>query len=447
MRTEVVMPQMGESVAEGTVTTWIKEVGDRVERDEPLFEITTDKVDAEVPSPVDGILVEKHVEPGQTVEINTLVAVVDTEAEEGAVPEQPAAAEDTEAGDEDSNVVSLSDEKTSREAASAVGGAASSASASTTSASTAGDFPSRAELRRTRSTPLVRRIAAEHDIEDLSPIPGSGLSGRVTKDDILGWIDAGKHLEQRAAPAAKAPSTRREIHRPEVDVGERDSVEFLSPQRKMIAEHMVSSKAISPHAHTVHEVDFSRVVEARNQLKADYAERGVKLTYTAFLVKAAAEALIEYPTVNASMGDDSIVLRGDVNIGIAVALDKSLIVPVVKNVDELSLLGVARKVNDVAGRARNKKLMPAEVKDGTFTLSNHGVFGPEFGIPIINQPQAAIMSTGAIKKRVVVDQKTDAMMVRPTSIWCLSFDHRIIDGATADKFMRRMREIIEHWTV
>ncbi|MFW6057659.1 MAG: 2-oxo acid dehydrogenase subunit E2, partial [Persicimonas sp.] len=215
----------------------------------------------------------------------------------------------------------------------------------------------------------------------------------------------------------------------------------------MPATRRITSKAISPHAHTVHEVDFSRVVEARNQLKADYAERGVKLTYTAFLVKAAAEALIEYPTVNASMGDDSIVLRGDVNIGIAVALDKSLIVPVVKNVDELSLLGVARKVNDVAGRARNKKLMPAEVKDGTFTLSNHGVFGPEFGIPIINQPQAAIMSTGAIKKRVVVDQKTDAMMVRPTSIWCLSFDHRIIDGATADKFMRRMREIIEHWTV
>jgi pyruvate dehydrogenase E2 component (dihydrolipoamide acetyltransferase) len=435
MRTEVVMPQMGESVAEGTVTTWIKEIGDRVERDEPLFEITTDKVDAEVPSPVDGVLVEKHVEPGETVEINTLVAVVDTEAEEGEVPEAAAAADSAEVGQEDSNVVSLEDEKTSRRK---------SAQGAMSASADAGQFPSRAELRRTRSTPLVRRIAAEHGIEDLSPIPGTGLSGRVTKHDILGWIDDEKHLE---APQTKRQPAGREIHRPDIDIGPRDSVEFLSPQRKMIAEHMVSSKAISPHAHTVHEVDFTRVVAAREQLKAEYAERDVKLTYTAFLVKAAAEALAEYPTVNAAMDDDSIVYRGDINIGVAVALDKSLIVPVVENVDELSLLGVARQVNDVATRARNKRLTPDEVKGGTFTLSNHGVFGPEFGIPIINQPQAAIMSTGAIKKRVVVDQQTDAIMVRPTSIWCLSFDHRIIDGATADKFMRRMRQIIEEWSI
>lgn len=440
MRTEVVMPQMGESVAEGTVTTWLKEIGDFVERDEPLFEITTDKVDAEVPSPVAGVLVEKHVEPGQTVEINTIVAVVDTEAKEGEVP---AAAESVEsAGEEESNVVSLEEQKTSRQAAAAGG------SASTVSAD-AGDFPSKAELRRTRSTPVVRRIAAEHGINDLSPIPGSGLSGRVTKDDILRWIDEGKHRESPAASAAQRSggTTTREIHRPDIQVGERDTIELLSPQRKMIAEHMVASKEISPHAHTVHEVDFSKVVAARKALKADFAERGVKLTYTAFLVKAAAQALSEYPTVNASMDDESIVLRGDINVGMAVALDKSLIVPVIDNVDELSLLGVARKVTDIADRARNKRLKPDEVKGGTFTLSNHGVFGPEFGIPIINQPQAAIMSTGAIKKRVVVDQETDAIMVRPTSIWCLSFDHRIIDGATADKFMRRMREIIENWTI
>jgi 2-oxoglutarate dehydrogenase E2 component (dihydrolipoamide succinyltransferase) len=445
---------MGESVAEGTVTTWLKEVGDFVERDEPLFEITTDKVDAEVPSPVEGVLIEKHVEPGETVEINTLVAVVDTEAKEGEVPEQSAKSEQAEAGDENSNVVSLDEEKTSRQRAgdkSAAGGSAMSASAGA-GKSDAGEFPSRAQLRRTRSTPLVRRIAAEHDIDDLSPIPGSGLSGRVTKDDIMGWIDAGKHLEtagqtSKAAAGTSSQQARREIHRPDVHVGERDTIEFLSPQRKMIAEHMVTSKAVSPHAHTVHEVDFSKVVAARKALKADFAERGVKLTYTAFLVKAAAEALRDYPTVNASMDEDSIVLRGDINIGMAVALEKSLIVPVVKNVDELSLLGVARSVNDIADRARNKKLKPEEVKGGTFTLSNHGVFGPEFGIPIINQPQAAIMSTGAIKKRVVVDQKTDAIMVRPTSIWCLSFDHRVIDGATADKFMRRMREIIENWSI
>jgi 2-oxoglutarate dehydrogenase E2 component (dihydrolipoamide succinyltransferase) len=441
MRTEVVMPQMGESVAEGTVTTWLKEVGDHVERDEPLFEITTDKVDAEVPSPVDGILVEKLVEPGETVEINTLVAVVDTEAKEGEVAEAgaPEEAVEADAGDEESNVVSLEEQKSSRR--SAAGGSAMTARADS------GDFPSRAELRRTRSTPLVRRIAAEHEIDDLSPIPGSGLSGRVTKDDILGWIDEGKHLEDRTAKKAPTGRAARDVHRPDVHVGERDTVEALSPQRKMIAEHMVSSKAVSPHAHTVHEVDFSKVAAARKALKADFAERGVKLTYTAFLVKTIAEALREYPTVNASMGDESIILRGDINIGMAVALEKSLIVPVVKNVDELSLLGVARAVNDIAHRARNKQLKPDEVKGGTFTLSNHGVFGPEFGVPIINQPQAAIMSTGAIKKRVVVDQKTDAIMVRPTSIWCLSFDHRVIDGATADKFMRRMREIIENWTI
>ncbi|QDG51524.1 2-oxo acid dehydrogenase subunit E2 [Persicimonas caeni] len=447
MRTEVVMPQMGESVAEGTVTTWLKEIGDFVERDEPLFEITTDKVDAEVPSPVAGVLVEKHVEPGQTVEINTIVAVVDTEAQEGEVPAAEPAQAAQSVGDEESNVVSLEEEKTTRQVA-AAGGSASSVTAD------AGGFPSKAELRRTRSTPVVRRIAAEHGIDDLSPIPGSGLSGRVTKDDILEWIDQGKHLEKPAAPAAQQArkastggTTTREIHRPDIEVGERDKLEMLTPQRKMIAEHMVASKEISPHAHTVHEVDFSNVVAARKALKADFAERGVKLTYTAFLIKAAAEALREYPTVNASMDDESIVLRGDINVGMAVALDKSLIVPVIDNVDELSLLGVARKVNDIADRARNKRLKPDEVKGGTFTLSNHGVFGPEFGIPIINQPQAAIMSTGAIKKRVVVDQKTDAILVRPTSIWCLSFDHRIIDGATADKFMRRMREIIENWAI
>ena len=439
MRTEVVMPQMGESVAEGTVTTWLKEVGDYVERDEPLFEITTDKVDAEVPSPVEGVLIEKQVEPGETVEINTVVAIVDTEAEEGEVP---AAAEadqaHQEADEEESNVVSLDEEKSTRAAS---GGASSAIGRSTSTGG--GEFPSRAQLRRTRSTPLVRRIAAEHDIEDLSPIPGSGLSGRVTKDDILDWIDQGKHLEQERQPA----TARQDIHRPDIEVGERDRVEFMSPQRKMIAEHMVSSRAISPHAHTVHEVDFSRVVEAREQLKPEFAERGVKLTYTAFIVKAVAEALREYPVVNASMDDESIVYRGDVNVGVAVALDQSLIVPVVRNVDELSLLGVARSVNDLAHRARNKQLKPDEVKGGTFTVSNHGVFGPEFGIPIINQPQAAIMSTGAIKKRVVVDQQTDAMMVRPTSIWCLSFDHRIIDGASADKFMRHMRQSIESWAI
>ena len=438
MRTEVVMPQMGESVAEGTVTVWLKEVGDSVERDEPLFEITTDKVDAEVPSPVDGVLVEKHVEPGQTVEINTLVAIVDTDAEEGTVtqPEADASGGNDEQAQAGSEATRDADAELSEPKP----------TADTTDQSSDGEFPSRAELRRTRSTPLVRRIADEHDIEDLSRIEGTGLSGRVTKDDILQFIDDGKHLE-KPAPSRGGGQKRiaRDIQAPDVEVGDRDRVQTLSPQRQMIAEHMVMSKDVSPHAHTVHEVDFTNVVETRKQLKAEFADRGVKLTYTAFLIKAAAEALRAYPTVNASMDGDDIILRGDINVGMAVALDQSLIVPVIKNADELSLLGVAREVTDIAERARNKRLSPDEVKGGTFSVSNHGVFGPEFGIPIINQPQAAIVSTGAIKKRVVVDQQTDAIMVRPTSIWCLSFDHRVVDGATADKFMAKMREVIETW--
>lgn len=435
MRTEVVMPQMGESVAEGTLTAWLKEVGESVERNEPLFEITTDKVDAEIPSPVEGVLVERLVEPGQTVEINTVVAILETEASAGeaapggassaAKTEEPAGAQAEEKAQAPARQPAL---QTSAGGVSGLG-------------VTPG--ASREELRRTRSTPLVRRIAQAHGIEDLSGIPGSGLSGRVTRDDIQAWIERGGARQDTAAPAAAA---RPAVQLPEVQIGPRDRVEALSPQRKAIAEHMVASKQISPHAYTIHEVDFGQVVAARNALKAEFAERGVKLTYTAFLVKAIGQALVEFPSVNAAMSGESVVLRGDVNVGMAVALDKSLIVPVIKHVDELSLLGVARAVNDIAERARSKRLTPDEVRGGTFTLSNHGIFGPEFGIPVINQPQAAIISTGAIKKRVVVDQKTDAIMVRPTSMWCLSFDHRVIDGATADQFVRRMREIIETWS-
>lgn len=437
MRTEVVMPQMGESVAEGTLIAWLKEVGESVERNEPLFEITTDKVDAEVPSPIKGVLVEKLVEPGQTVPINTVVAIVDVEAAPGAdagkEPASPAAAAPVQRAPE--------------RAASAAPAREARAPQPALVSADGGGFASREELRRTRSTPLVRRIADEHGIQDLAAIPGTGLSGRVTRDDIQDWIAQGHHKAPAAPQPQVAPAQRAEIHRPEVQIGQRDRVEFMSPQRKAIAQHMIASKAISPHAYTIHEVDFSRVVTARKALKAEFAERGVNLTFTAFLIKTIAQALGEFPAINASMDQETIVYRGDINVGMAVALEESLIVPVVKNVDELSLLGVARAVNDIAERARTKRLMPDEVKGGTFTLSNHGVFGPEFGIPIINQPQAAIMSTGAIKKRVVVDQKTDAMMVRPTSLWCLSFDHRVIDGATADKFMRRMREIIETWAI
>ena len=230
-------------------------------------------------------------------------------------------------------------------------------------------------------------------------------------------------------------------------MGERDTTEPMTPQRMAIAKHMVASRRTSAHAHTIHELDFTAVARARAKLKGDFAARGVKLTFTAFMIKAFGQALSEFPVMNSSLDGDQIVYRGDVNVGVAVALEDSLIVPVVRNVDELSLLGVARAVNDLANRARTKRLKPDEVRGGTFTVSNHGVFGPEFGIPVINQPQVAIVATGAIKKRVVVDQRTDAIMVRPTAMFCMSFDHRVVDGATADKFLLRVREILEGWTV
>ncbi len=451
MRSEIVMPQMGESVTEGTVTKWLKEPGDYVERDEPIFEITTDKVDAEVPSPEEGVLVEKLVEVGETAAVNSVVAVLDKEAEEGEVPEP-----DSDAGSDDAG--SSSDQAANGEsgpampAASGGGGTSAGSAAAAATTSTDGDFPSRAELRRTRSTPLVRRIADDHGIDDLSAIPGSGMSGRVTKEDILGYIEAGKHEAAPAVngrdrrsqePAARAP--QRDYNEPDIDVGDRDRIEPMGEHRRRIAEHMTRSRATSAHAHTVHEIDFQNVVDARDAKKADFADRGVKLTYTPFMVKAIADALQAYPIVNAAISGDDLVYRGDINIGIAVALDGSLIVPVVENADELNLLGLARRIGDLAERARNKRLSPDEVKGGTFTLSNHGIFGPEFGVPIINQPQTAIVSAGAIKKRVVVDQKTDAMMVRPTATFCLSFDHRSIDGATADKFLAHIRETIENW--
>ena len=436
MRTEVVMPQMGESVTEGTVTQWLKEPGEFVARDEPLFEITTDKVDAEVPSPQEGVLVERLVSVGETVEINTVVAILDAEADVGSVASETNKASATNGAPKAAVTEAAPSGSTSSTPV------VSASAGPRAAVATNGEIPSRAELRRTRSTPLVRRIAAEHGIDDLSAIGGTGLSGRVTRDDILAFIESGEH--RQAPAAARAPE--RQHKRPAIKVGDTDRVEPMGPQRRAIAEHMMMSRATSAHAHTIHEIDFGRVVEVRQELRDDFASRGVKLTYTAFMVKALADALQAFPVVNASVDGDDIVYRSEINIGIAVALEGSLIVPVVRNADELNLLGIARRVGDLAERARTKKLDPSEVSGGTFTLSNHGIFGPEFGVPIINQPQTAIVSTGAIKKRVVVDQKTDAIMVRPTAIFCMSFDHRSIDGATADRFLAHLRETIEYWS-
>lgn len=433
MRTEVVMPQMGESVAEGTLTVWLKNIGDFVERDEPLFEITTDKVDAEVPSPVAGVLMERLVEPGTTVEINTIVAIVNAQGADAPMPAIEAPADKPAP-------VAATPAPTPAPAAPA-------APSRPIDQSKPSAQDTAQELQRTRSTPLVRRIASEHGIEDLSAISGSGINGRVTKQDILSHIASDKPKAAPAPAAAKAPAARQEHHLPAIQMGPRDTIEAMTPQRLAIARHMLASRATSAHAHTVHEVDFSAVSAARQELKRDFESRGVKLTFTAFMVQAFAQALTEFPVVNSSVDNDHIVFRGDINVGVAVAIGESLIVPVVPNVDELSLLGIARAINDLAERARTKRLRPDEVKNGTFTISNHGIFGPEFGVPVINQPQTAIVSTGAIKKRVVVDQVTDAIMIRPTSIFCMSFDHRVIDGATADRFMARVREILESWSV
>lgn len=294
-----------------------------------------------------------------------------------------------------------------------------------------------AALRQTRSTPLVRRIAKEHGIASLQQISGTGLSGRVTKKDILSFIEQGG-----ASAKGRVP-----VHAPNINIGPRDTVEMMSPQRQAIAKHMIASRVTSAHAQTIHEVDFSAVFKARDAQKSEFLARGTRLTFTAFLVKAVAEVLPEYPMINSALSGTNIVYRGDINIGVAVDTGKSLIVPVVKNADELSLLGIAKAIGDLAERARNRKLKPEDVQSGTFTVSNPGIFGSEFGIPIINQPQTAILVSGGIKKRVVVDQATDAIMVRPTSIFCLSFDHRVIDGATADRFMRRLREVIENWPI
>lgn len=442
MRTEVVMPQMGESVTEGTVTAWLKEIGDHVERDEPLFEITTDKVDAEVPSPVAGKVVQWLIEPGSTVEINTIVAIVDTDGDTAEVVEPSTSTPSAP------QTAPTQQPTQSHASAPAQSGPSVAFDAVKPSAADTVD-----ELQRTRSTPLVRRIAAEHGIDDLGAIPASGRNGRVTKQDILGFIQSGGPARAASTPASRpAPpkttpvATRSDIHLPPVQMNERDTIEAMTPQRLAIAKHMIASRATSAHAHTIHEIDFGNVVRARQMMKGDFDARGVKLTYTAFMVQAVGQALAEFPLVNASVDGDQIVYRGDINVGVAVALDDSLIVPVVRNVDELSLLGIARQIDDLARRARTKKLKPDEVKGGTFTLSNHGIFGPEFGVPVINQPQVAIISTGAIKKRVVVDQRTDAIMVRPTAIFCMSFDHRIIDGATADRFLARIRQLIENWS-
>jgi pyruvate dehydrogenase E2 component (dihydrolipoamide acetyltransferase) len=457
MATDVLMPQMGESIAEGTIVRWIKQVGDQVDRDEPLFEISTDKVDAEIPSPAAGRLAEIKVKEGETVPVNSVVAVIgaageavaaETPKAEGSAVEPPAvsAVEPPVVSAVEPPVVSAVEPP----AVSAVEPALPEAAAGQTEtpatpstdegADDAGD-----EAHRQKSSPLVRRIAREHNV-DITQIQGTGINGRVTKSDILEFIESGANKPPAAQkPAAAKPPAAKPAAPPPAGLayaaGENVKVVPMSVMRKKIAEHMVLSARTSPHVYSVYEVNFARVAGLRERKKAEFEAAGARLTYTAFIAKVIVDALRQFPIVNASVDGSNIVYRKDINLGIAVALDNGLIVPVIRNADERNLLGLSRAIDDLAARARAKKLNPEEVQAGTFTITNPGVFGALYGLPLINQPQVAILGVGAIEKRAVVVD--DAIAIRPMCHITLGYDHRLIDGADGGRFLQFVKERLE----
>jgi pyruvate dehydrogenase E2 component (dihydrolipoamide acetyltransferase) len=440
--TEIVMPQMGESITEGTITKWMKKVGDKVDRDEPLFEISTDKVDAEIPSPVAGTLIKIKNQEGETVEVGTIVAYIGAEgaAPVASAPKQAAPAP-------------TAAEAPKTEPATA----AAAISAPVIPPKTNGDATVD-DLRRTKSSPLVRNIAKEHNI-DISKISGSGLSGRVTKDDILSFIETGAAarpedlLVGKTAPSATqpvaAPAQKSGGYTaPALKTAAGDRVEPMSVMRKKIAEHMVYSKQTSPHVTSVYEIDMTNAVKFRDANKKAFLERfGTKLTFMPFIFQATTAALRKFPVVNSQVNGDQIVYKGDVNLGMAVALDWGLIVPVIKRADQLSLSGLALAANDLADRARMKKLVPDEVAGGTFTITNPGVFGGLFGTPIINQPQVAILCVGTIEKRpkvLTTPDGDDFVAIRSMAYFALTYDHRVVDGADGERFLSFMKDYLEN---
>ena len=423
------MPQMGESIAEGTIVRWIKKVGDKVDRDEPLFEISTDKVDAEIPAPAAGVVTEIRAKEGETVPVNSVVAVIGAAGEAKARPAEttPVAPPPAKAPEPPKPAPQADGTPAKAEAAPAA-----------VPVKAAHDEKPEDAIRQ-RSSPLVRKIAKEHHV-DIAQIPGSGIAGRVTKDDILAFIgqvgQVGQAREEPRAPAPLPPA-------PKFTPGAGDVVEKMSVMRKRIAEHMIASRRTSAHVHSVFEVNFARVDKIRHARKAEFEHAGAKLTYLSFIIKAAVDALRQMPVVNASIDGDTVVYHQDVNVGIAVALDWGLIVPVVKNADEKNLLGLSRAVADLANRARSKQLKPEDVQGGTFTITNPGVFGALLGTPIINQPQVAILGVGAVEKRAVVVD--DAIAIRPMAYLTLGYDHRLIDGAVADQYMSIVKRTLENW--
>jgi pyruvate dehydrogenase E2 component (dihydrolipoyllysine-residue acetyltransferase) len=455
---EVVMPQMGESIFEGTITKWLKKPGDKIERDEPLFEISTDKVDAEIPSPAAGVLKEVKVNEGQTVPVQTVVAVIDADGTGAATSSAAPAPAKPQAAAPAPAAAQRRPETAKPAAVPAPPIAASPKPASPTAptavASGAGE--------KVRSSPLVRRMAREHNI-DLAQVPGTGAGGRVSKKDIMEAIEGGgsEAAETPApipfrAPAAPPPPPppatggaatahlETAVAREKLYFGSYE-VQPMSVMRQRIAEHMVLSKRVSPHVYSVDEVDVTAIAAVRAKNKEKFEQTaGTKLTFMPFFVRAAVEGLRAFPTVNSSVDGTNVVLHKECNIGIAVALDWGLIVPVVKNAEEKNLLGIARTINDLAERARAKKLKPDEVAESTFSITNPGVFGGLFGLPVINQPNVAILGLGTIEKRpVVID---DAIAIRSMVYLTLSYDHRVVDGATAHQFMGKVKHMLENWT-
>lgn len=527
MSTDVVMPQMGESITEGTITRWLKKVGETVARDEMIFEISTDKVDAEIPSPVAGTLTEIKVEEGQTVEVGTIVATVgeangaaSASSEVTAPAELPAAAsapaeitagapaeavagspreqEQREAaqisattGADDATAPALATETSAISPSSPAGaesvaaadysagsspsvkasesGAAQQGQETSGAGSATGEPGSVEDLRRTRSSPLVRKIAEEHSV-DISRLEGTGASGRVTKNDILSFIEGSGTTATPQAPQAAQPPAPPVAPQPPAappqpaaappmgasqspsaptlpPPAEGDRVEAMSVMRRKIAEHMIMSQRTSAHVATVYEIDMTRVAALRDKSKAQFLQSaGTKLTFMPFIFQAVTKAIRQFPVFNSQVSGDQIIYKRDINLGMAVALDWGLIVPVIKRADDLSLAGLARSANDLADRARAKQLKPDEVAGGTFTITNPGVFGGLFGTPIINQPQVAILATGTIEKRprVVQDSEgNDTLAIRTMAYFALSYDHRVIDGSDAERFLSHVKQTLE----
>jgi pyruvate dehydrogenase E2 component (dihydrolipoamide acetyltransferase) len=448
-RVDIIMPQMGESIVEGTLSKWLKKVGDEVKRDEPIFEISTDKVDAEIPAPAAGVLAEIIVKEGETVAVQTVVARLETEKGAAIGKNAPPAASGVVAGSEPT--AGARTETKSGPSSPQREGTPTSAQprqptpAPAIAASHTGNGNSFEDRVRTKSSPLVRKIAAEHGV-NIASLQGSGIAGRVTKRDILGFIESGAPMPAAASGArAGAPPSGHALPMPQPWAG--DVVEPMSKMRALISEHMVASRHTSAHVTSFIEIDFTRVARIRASKRAEFeASTGEKLTYMPFIIKAVTQGLQAFPVINSSVAGTNVIYRKQINIGIAVALEWGLIVPVIKRADDLSLSGITRALNDLAARARAKKLSPEEVQEGTFTITNPGVFGSLMGTPIINQPQVAVMGVGAIEKRPKILPGTDGedtIAIRTCAYFSLSFDHRVIDGAVADQFLALVKKTIE----